>query len=159
MHAKTFSVRLKVILAGCAVCGLLVFLLIVPAYGRSLVSLYPEFSNRFWPWLVFLWAAAAPCFAALVLAWRIASEIGRDRPFTPENARRLALISRLAAGDAVFFLVGNIVLLFLNMSHPGIVLLSLLIVFFGAAVSVVAAALAGLAGRAAVLQEENDLTI
>lgn len=45
------------------------------------------------------------------------------------------------------------------MNHPSIVLLSFFIEFFGVAVSVSAAALSHLVMKAAVLQEESDLTI
>ena len=76
-----------------------------------------------------------------------------------ENAKLLALISRLAAGDAVFFFVGNVALWLLDMSHPGVVLLSLLVVFAGVAVSVAAACLSHLVRKAAVLQEQSDYTI
>ena len=159
MEQKALARWLKVILAGAGICGLLVFFLIIPAYGKSLVSLYPEFSNRYRPWLYFLWTTGIPCFAALVLGWRIASNIGRDRSFSEDNARYLKWISWLAAGDAVFFFLGNVVLLFANMSHPGVTLLSLFAVFAGAAVTVAAAALSYHVKKAAALQEENDLTI
>ena len=74
-----------------------------------------------------------------------------------DNARCLRTVSLLAALDAAYFFLGNLVLLFLNMSHPGVVLMSLLVVFAGVAVA--AAALSHLVRKAALLQEENDLTI
>jgi hypothetical protein len=45
------------------------------------------------------------------------------------------------------------------MSHPGVTLLSLLIVFAGIAIAVAAAALSHLVHKAAALQEQSDLTI
>ena len=63
------------------------------------------------------------------------------------------------AGDAAFFFVGNVVFLFLNMNHPGIVLLSLVPVFAGACIAIAAAALSHLVRKAAALQEQSDLTI
>ena len=159
MEQKTLARWLKVIIVGLAVCGLVVYGLIIPAYGTSLVSQYPEFSGRYWPWLIFLWLTAVPCYAALVLGWKVASGIGADRSFTEANAKYLKWISWLAAGDAAFFFLGNIALLFTNNSHPGIVLFSLLIVFAGTAIAVAAAALSRLVKRAAALQEQSDLTI
>ncbi|MBO4878853.1 MAG: DUF2975 domain-containing protein, partial [Clostridia bacterium] len=44
-------------------------------------------------------------------------------------------------------------------NHPGIVLFSWIVVFFGLAVAVGAACLSHLVRKAAVLQDENDLTI
>lgn len=159
MEQKTLSKWLKIILAGVGVCGVTVFFVIIPSYGKSLAALYPEFSNRFWPWLGFLWACAVPCYAALVFGWKIATNIGRDRSFSDANAKYLKWISWLAAGDGVFFFTGNVVLLFANMSHPGVALMSLMIVFAAVAAAVAAAALSHLVKKAAALQEQSDLTI
>ena len=159
MEQKTLSRWLKVILVGVGLCGLVVYGAILPLYGQSLVGQNPDMANRYWPWLIFLWATGVPCYAALVIGWRIAVNIGKDRSFSEDNARHLKRIALLAAGDAVFFFIGNIVLLFANMSHPGVVLGSLLVVFAGVAVSVAAAALSHLVLKAALLQEQSDLTI
>jgi hypothetical protein len=102
---------------------------------------------------------AIPCYIALVLAWRIASNIGADKSFSLANASLFKWISILAAADSAFFFVGNIVLWLLNMNHPGIVVFSLLVVFAGVAVAVAAAALSHLVVKAADLQEQSDWTI
>ena len=159
MEQKTLSRWLKVILVGVGLCGLVVYGAVLPLYGQSLVGQNPDMANRYWPWLIFLWATGVPCYATLVIGWRIAVNIGKDRSFSEDNARHLKRIALLAAGDAVFFFIGNIVLLFANMSHPGVVLGSLLVVFAGVAVSVAAAALSHLVLKAALLQEQSDLTI
>ncbi len=159
MEQKTLSRWLKVILVGVGLCGLVVYGAVLPLYGQSLVGQNPDMANLYWPWLIFLWATGVPCYAALVIGWRIAVNIGKDRSFSEDNARHLKRIALLAAGDAVFFFIGNIVLLFANMSHPGVVLGSLLVVFAGVAVSVAAAALSHLVLKAALLQEQSDLTI
>ncbi len=159
MEQKALAKWLRLVVVLLGLCGLAVYFLLIPSYGLSLRSQYPEFSNRFWPWLVFLWATGLPCWAVLVLGWRIAGNIGHDASFSLENARYLKWISWLAGGDAVFFLLGNLALLFLNMSHPGVTLLSLLVVFAGAAIAVASAAISHLVQKAALLQEESDLTI
>ena len=159
MEQKALAKWLKLVVLGVGLCGLAVYLGVIPGYGLSLRSLYPEFSNRFWPWLIFIWVSGIPCYAALALGWRIAGNIGRDRSFSMENARFLQAVSLLAALDTAYFFLGNLVLLFLNMSHPGVVLLSLLVVFAGAAAAVAAAALSHLVRKAAALQEDSDLTI
>lgn len=159
MEQKGLATWLKIILVGVGICGLVVYFVVFPSYGESLVSDYPEFSNRFWPWLIFLWISGIPCYAVLVFGWKIAANIGRDQSFSNANAKYLKWIAWLAAGDGVFFFVGNIVLLFTNMSHPGIALFSLLVVFAGVAVAVASAVLSHLVQKAAVLQEQSDLTI
>ncbi len=159
MEQKVLARWLKIILIGVGVCGLIVYGGIIPGYGASLAEQYPEFSGRYWPWLIFLWLTAVPCYTALALGWRVAGNIGRDRSFSLENAKLLSWISRLAAGDAAFFFAGNVALWLLDMSHPGVVLLSLLAVFAGVAVTVAAACLSHLVRKAAGLQEQSDLTI
>ena len=58
-----------------------------------------------------------------------------------------------------FFVLGNILYLFLGMNHPGIVLASLVVVFIGVTVAVASAALSHLVKKAAALQEQSDWTI
>ena len=159
MEQKALSRWMKVILIGVGVCGLVGAFVILPSFGQSLVADYPEFSGRYRPWLLFLLASGLPCYAALLFGWKIASNIGADKSFTNDNARYLKWISWLAAGDSVFFFGGNVILMLANMSHPSVALLSLLVVFAGVAATVASAALSHLVQKAAVLQEQSDLTI
>jgi len=159
MEQKALSNWLKIVVLGVGLCGLIVYFLIIPSYGQAIAYRNPEFAHCYVPWLVFLWITAVPCYVALVLGWRIAANIGHDQSFSRANAAHLKRISWLAACDSAYFFAGNVVLLLLNMSHPGITLLSLLVVFAGIAVTVAAAALSHLVQKAAVLQEQSDLTI
>ena len=159
MKQKSLAMWLKLVLAGMGLCGLIVYFVVVPEIGRSIVLDAPEFSGWYWPWQIFLWLTGIPCCAALVFGWRIAANIGKDRSFSNENARLLKWIAWLAAGDAAFLFLGNLVMLLMNMNHPGVVLASLLVVFAGAAVAVAAGCLSHLVGKAAALQEQSDLTI
>ncbi len=159
MEQKNLSKWLKCILLGCGICGVLIYAAVLPMMGTSLRTAYPEFSDRFWPWLIFLWITGIPCFTVLVLTWRIATNIGHDRSFSTSNAMLLKWISILAAADSCFFFVGNAVMLLLNMSHPGVVLASFAVVFAGIAIAVLSAVLSHLVQKAAVLQEQSDWTI
>jgi len=159
MDRKALSIWLKVMAAGLALIGLVVYMFIIPAYGKNLTVLYPEFSDRYLPWLIFLSLTAIPLYWALILAWRIASNIGADRSFTLSTAGYMRWIAWLAAADSAYFFIGSFVMLLLNMSHPGVTLLSMMIVFVGAAVTAAAAALSHLIRKAAILQEQSDLTI
>lgn len=159
MKQSVLSVWLKIIILGLGVLGLIVYAAIIPGYGRAMVARYPEFAYCYWPWLVFLWATAVPCYVALGFGWPLAVSVGQDRAFTRANAKRLRAIGRLAAADAAFFFVGNVALWLMNMNHPGIVLISLLVAFVGASIAVAAACLSHLIDRAAALQEQSDLTI
>ena len=159
MDQKSLSNWIKVILIGVAIGGLIGLTLIIPSLGQDMVAENPEMKNRYIPWLCFAWAVGIPCFTALVFGWKIATNIGKDRSFSYDNARYLKLIAYLAAGDSAFFFLMNIVMIFAGMSHPGVLLASLIITFIGVAIAVAAAALSHLVRKAAALQEESDLTI
>lgn len=159
MEQKTLSKWISLVLIGAALIGFVIFFVIVPVYGQSLLRAYPEFSNRFWPWLIFLWLFAIPCYAAIIVGLRISNRIGLDQSFSMENADSLKMISYLAAGDTLFFALGNCALLLLNMSHPGVMVAALFISFIGFAIAIASAALSHLVRKAAVMKEENDFTI
>ncbi len=159
MEQLTLSKWLKGIIIGIGICGLVILLLVIPSYGQDLAVQNPEYTYCYWPWMIFLGVAGIPCYVVLVFAWKVASNIGKDRSFSMENARLFQWISYVAAIDSVYFFVGNIVLLLLNMSHPGVTLLSFIIVFVGVAVTVASAALSHLVKKAAALQEQSDWTI
>lgn len=160
MKQTSLAKWLKFIIFGIGICGLIVYALVLPAFGQSFADSYHgEFDNCYWPWLIFLWATGIPCFIALIFAWKIAGNIGADKSFSSANAKLLKWISLLAAGDAAFFFMGNIVYLLLDMNHPGIVLFSLIIEFIGIAIAVASAALSHLVQKATTLQEQSDWTI
>lgn len=159
MEQKTFSNLLKLVIIGVFIFGSFICFYVVPALGQSLLNMYPEFAYAYWPWLIFLWIAAIPCYTALVFAWLISGNIGKDKSFSMENAGYLKWIAWLAAGDSAYFFLGNIVLMFLNMNHPGILLVSMVVVFVGMAITVATACLSHMTRKAAALQEQSDLTI
>lgn len=159
MKQGTLSNWLKLIIVGVGICGIIIYAFVFPMMAQAMADKYPEFSNCQWPWLILIWVTAIPCYVVLALAWKIAVNIGTDRSFSIENAKLLKWISVLAALDTAVFFAGNIIYLLLSMNHPSIVLLSLLIEFFGIAISVAAAVLSHLVMKAAELQEQSDLTI
>lgn len=159
MDQRAFSKWLKFIIVGVGLCCAAAYNIVLPLYGVGIVAANPEFTYRFWPWLTFLCGTALPIYAALVFAWKIAANIGRDKSFSRENAVSLKWISWLAAGDTVYFAAGSALMLILGMSHPGIMILSIMVAFVGVAVTVASAALSHLVLKASALQEQSDLTI
>ncbi len=159
MKHKTLSTRLKWILIGMALCGALIYLWIIPTFGRDIAEMAPEFTNAYIPWLFFLEVTGVPCYVALFFAWKIFDNIGEDNSFCKENGHYMKWISTLALGDGIYFLLGNIVLLLFSINHPGIIVVSLFFVFVAIGISVAAGALSHLIMDAADLQEQSDLTI
>ena len=159
MNHNKLAIQLKTVIIGVAVFGLLVYLWIVPMLGKNIAAMFPEFSHAFMPWLLFLWATGIPCYAALFFAWKIAANIGRDNSFCRENGRLMNRIARLAAADGIFFFLGNLVLLFAGINHPGIVIVSIFVTCIAMGISIAASALSHFIMEAAELQEQSDYTI
>ena len=159
MIRKNLANWLKAIIIGTSVFGIDVYFGVTPVLGKTIANANPEFNYCFLPWLIFIWITAVPCYAVLVLGWRIAGNIGRNHSFCKDNARYMKYVSYLAVADSAIFFFGNIVFLFLNMNHPGILLLSLLVTFGGILIAIAAAILSHLIMKAADIQEQNELTI
>ncbi len=159
MNQQTLAKWLKIIIGGSAICGLAIYFYFFPYYGQSLIAENPDYSLYYWPWLIFLWITAVPCYTVLYFSWEIAVEISKDNSFSIKNALLLKSISQLAVLDSVIVLAGNILYLIININHPGIILLSLIIIFIGIALAVTTAALSHLVLKAAAIRLENELTI
>ncbi|HAS37298.1 MAG TPA: DUF2975 domain-containing protein [Ruminococcaceae bacterium] len=111
------------------------------------------------PWMAFLWSTAIPMIPALIYSWKTASNIGKNKAFCLDNAKNLKNIAISSISDAALVLVGNIVYLLLDISHPSVLLFSCVIVLVGIAIFIAAMGLSQLIRNAAELQEETELTI
>ena len=159
MKQKHLATWLKVMIVGVGICALIVYAVVIPECGKTMVAEYPEFADRYKPWLYFIDSTGILLLLALGCCFKIAVNIGKDQSFIMENAKLLKWISGMAIGDTAYFFAGNFVLLALNMSHPGVLLGSLIVDCIGIAIGVAAAALSHLVYKAAELKEENELTI
>ncbi|MCR4617070.1 MAG: DUF2975 domain-containing protein [Lachnospiraceae bacterium] len=159
MKHDIFSKWIKVVIIGTALIGVGACVYLVPDLFRAFKNWYPELSNWVMPWMILIYICSVPCFAALVVGWMIADNIGKDQSFTVKNANLFKIFSMLALADSIVFGVGSIVYSLLGINHPGLLIIQLLIVFVGLAIFVCMAALSYLVGKAAVLQEDNDLTV
>lgn len=159
MSQKGLANSLKAVIIGVAVCGLVIYFYFLPVWGRAIIRAVPAYERCYLPWMVFFWITAVPCYLVLLCGWKISSEIGADRSFTDYNARLLKYISALAAFDSVLLFVGSGIFYALGMSHGGLMLFCIMVVFAGVTVTVAAAALSHLVYRAAVLEAESELTI
>ncbi len=159
MEQRKMVKWLKFLVIFVAICGLILCAVVIPVVGRELSGISPELGRYFKPWVTFVWVLAIPCFAALIHAWMIFSNIEKNKAFSMENAKHMEKISYLAGADTIALISGNIVLLILNINHPSVFLVFLMIGIIGIGISVAAAVLSHLIQKAANLQDENDLTI
>ena len=102
MKQDALAKWLKFIIVGVGFCGLLTYTIIMPRFAAYLVRQNSMLEKNVLPWLILIWISAIPCYAVLVLGWKIADNIRRDRSFSYENAEYLKWVSYLSMADAVF---------------------------------------------------------
>lgn len=83
------------------------------------------------PWLIFVSLTGVPILIALCYAMRILGNIASGESFTKKNSDCIRKIAMLALIDAIFFFTGNIIMLILNMNHPAVMLIFLVISLIG----------------------------
>lgn len=159
MINKSLTKWMRCVIVGMTLCGILIYFVIFPVIGSEIIKYYPELNDWFYPWISFIWLTAIPCFGVLCLLWRIITNIKSGKIFSLDNIKYLKYNSRFAVIDSVLFLSGNIILLFLNMSHPAVLLFSLFIVFMGISIAVLFEGLSRIGEKAYDLQIENEFTI
>lgn len=109
------------------------------------------------PGIIAVSLSAIPIAIALVLFWRICTEIGRDNSFCHKNAGRLTGIGFCALIDTGYCAVGTVTLEILVGSPIWVT--GLMVCTLGLAIALAAFLLSHLVLKAADLKTENDLTI
>ena len=109
------------------------------------------------PGIIAVSVSAIPIVIALVLFWKICTEIGRDNSFCHKNAGWLAGIGFCALVDTGYCAVGTVTLELL-VGSP-IWVLGLMVCTVGMAIALAAFLLSHLVLRAADLKSDSDLTI
>ena len=97
MKQHTLSKWLKIIVAGMALCGFVIFGGLAPKLVSGMLEQNPDWGGCssifiFFAWVGFIWLAALPCYWVLGIVWKIAGEIKADRSFTIENSLRVKKI-------------------------------------------------------------------
>ena len=139
-----------------SVCGIAVGFWIIPSWGKAIIGANPEFSAWYWPWLVFSWIVGLPCFAVLIFIWKVAVAIKQEAVFTLLTAKWIKTASILIFVDVAVFFCGNVLFVCLNMSHPGILLASMLADILAVSLGLLAAILSRYITKAAALQEVSE---
>ena len=159
MSSGTLGNFMRVSVIAVALSGLFLCIYVIPNWGWNIIRANPEFSGWYWPWLLFAWAVALPCFAVLVFVWKVSGAVMKDTVFTFLTAKWVKMGAVLLLFDAALLFIGNVILLFLGMNHPGMLLLSVIGDIFIVASALLASVLSRYLTKASVLQEETEGTI
>ena len=146
--------------------GVVIFLAVLAAifYGFVFPQLIRDIGAVEFTWLVkpatvAVSLSAIPIAAALVLFWRICTEIGRHNSFCHKNAWRLSGIGFCALADTAYCVVGTVTIFVITGGHPGVLLVAAAAILIGLAIALAAFLLSHLVLKAAEMKDENDLTI
>ena len=103
--------------------------------------------------------ASVCCWWALIVFYRMVGRLSRGSSFTQENERAMTVIAAALALTGLTLTAAFVLLLLIcrEMVLPMLYLLLMALAFFG--VALIAYALGLLVRRAALLQQESDLTI
>ncbi len=145
------------IIASLSFLAILVFVL--PAYLWHDAVEIPE--NAFYkgPTLLFAVISGVPFYYAVIEAFMIVYEIGKNNSFSEINAKRLHRISLSSALFSAWYLVGAIAAVFVPIFGVGMYVILFLVIFLSAAFSAATAALSHLTAKAAEIKNENDMTV
>ena len=130
---------------------------IFPSRIREIGLEEPELAWLVTPGIIAISLSAVPIAIALVLFWKICTEIGRDNSFCHQNARWLSGIGVCALIDTGYCAIGTVTLEIIAGSP--IWLLGTAVCMVGLAIALAAFLLSHLVLKAADMKDENDLTI
>lgn len=148
---------LKGVVAFLAVMVAVYYVAIFPGRIREIGLETPELEWLVTPGIIAISLSAIPIAVALVLFWKICTEIGRDNSFCHQNARWLSGIGVCALIDTGYCAVGTVTLEIIAGSP--IWLLGTAVCVVGLAIALAAFLLSHLVLKAADMKAENDLTI
>lgn len=154
MSQKNLSVMLRMI---CIVCCFILLCMCGYAYFR-IDEMMKEALHIVLAKLIVALCTVVVAIA-IFFAWAIFADIGRDRSFTMKNAVRLKMIAWLFLSDSLVFLAALAAVFILKIGSAGLPFVMLLIIFIGISLTVICACLSHLIAKAAVIEQENELTI
>lgn len=159
MEQKGIANILKIFCIGVALVGALFFFWYMPERIGELSGLHPETIHLKWPGIIGIWMIAVLCYIALGSFWSICTRIGKDNSFCMENAKSMKIIGVLALLAAILVLGSIIFLACVNWLSKEYAVRMFFLVCIAVGIGVICLALSALIQRAALLKEENDLTI
>lgn len=150
---------LKGVTIGVGIMGVLFFGWIMPVTADTYRMAFPELAFLYWPGMIYGWVIGIGCYAILIQFWKVCTEIGKDNSFSMENVRSFHNISRIAAVIGVIWFLGMLFLAWNRWVNPAILIFMVMALFLCVTVTVLAASLSHLIGKAYEMKQENELTI
>ena len=152
MKQKGLSVILRVISALCIIVLLSVIVGTI-LHGDSLYHVKDK--TMYVIWQIITVICSLVCIAAIIIAWLMFADIGKDLSLTVKNSRRLLIISNLFLFDTVVFSIFFISSLFTRKEFGVMFAVNIGIIFVGVSLTVICACLSHLVEKAAAIEKET----
>jgi len=159
MRQKELSAWLKLIIVFSGIFVLLLCIYIGPEMGRRFLLDSAKLKELYKPAIAFIWMTAIPFFIALVLGWKICSDIGSDQAFTANNGYRMKIISILSIIEGALYVSALFYISVVGSYQTNVLIFLLFILFVSVVISVFTSMLSHLVRKASEIKQDNDLTI
>ena len=159
MTQKGLSNALKAIAITMGFCGLLIYIYIVPTVLNGYIDEGQMAQKNMLPLLIPICITSIPVFIALVFGYKIANEIGKDNSFSEKNSTLLKNISYLSMIDTIIVAILSIASFILKLCPGILIMFFILVVVAGIVIFIITATLSHLVLKAAIMKQEQDLTI
>lgn len=162
MNNDKLAYILRAAIIAIAFCGLIICALWYPfniAISTFGLNSNPSMIAKilFWVQAIFYWGCSIPCFVILIYAWKVTAYIKKDMAFSFEIVKLFKKMSIILFSDLLVFLLGNILLMILQMNY--FVLIYFMLSLIGVVIATILAVLAHFIKKAAILKEEQETTI
>lgn len=149
--------RISVVLVSIIILILLVFE--IPDIANYFEREAPEFAHIKLPLLLGIYSTGIPFFIAVFYVFKLLKLISKDAVFKMNSIDHLDVISKCCIGEIILYSLGLIYLYIENAMQPGIILLSLFIIFVAFILYIFIEILKELLLKAVEIKRDNDLTI
>lgn len=119
----------------------------------------PEYRSALWPCAAYAGVGAVPCLLALGAFCRLIGLIQSDRSFSQESEKTVRFIAVMALIVCAYLVVGFAVSLITGVGAAMLTIVFLFLMPAFLCIGLMALALARLIHRAALLREDNELTV
>jgi len=132
---------------------------VVPSVAKDMARSSAKYAHLAKPFTYFVWMSAIVPIIGVFISWSVFNELERDNSFCVKNAISLKRISQLALAEAIYYFIGIIFLLVRALLNLPVLITAGVIVTICLVITVCAAAISHLIMKAAILKDENDLTV
>lgn len=159
MEQKTIAKYLKIFSIMIAIIGAIFFFWYLPVIICQTAEMFEEAAFLKIPAILCTLFIACLCYIALGNFWKICTQIGNNNSFCIENAQSMKNIGCLACIVFIMILLGTLFLLLIGFLNAAWFFVCFFIASVACGMTIICLALSKLIENAAMIKEENDLTI